>query len=113
MRHAEALGWLAREHPAFLAHEPAVVAGAASGETVCELHGAAHAYGDRIVQVPDIELGRGEIVALRAERLREDDARQARRRSPRAVVRRGSAAGPRGIPEPGSGPLRRRRKGGR
>ena len=26
---AEALGWLAREHPAFLAHEPGVVDGAA------------------------------------------------------------------------------------
>jgi energy-coupling factor transport system ATP-binding protein len=61
---AEALGWLAREHPAFLGHEPAVVAGAASGETLCELRGAAYAYGDRTVRVPDLELGRGEIVAL-------------------------------------------------
>lgn len=61
---AEALDWLAREHPAFLAHEPDVVDGAAGGEVRCELHGASYAYGDRVVRVPDLELGRGEIVAL-------------------------------------------------
>ena len=60
----EALGWLAREHPAFLAHEPGVVAGAAGEETLLDLRGAAHAYGDRVVPVPDLRLGRGEIVAL-------------------------------------------------
>jgi energy-coupling factor transporter ATP-binding protein EcfA2 len=61
---ADALGWLAREHPAFVAHEHGVVDGAAGGVTLCELRGAAHAYGDRLVRVPDLELGRGEIVAL-------------------------------------------------
>ncbi len=61
---AEGLLWLAREHPAFLAHEPAVVEGAVAGEVLCELSGAAYAYGDRAVQVPDLQLGRGEVVAL-------------------------------------------------
>ena len=61
---AEALGWLAREHPAFVTHEHDVVDGAAVGEILCELRGAAYAYGDRVVRVPDLELGRGEIVAL-------------------------------------------------
>ena len=60
----EALGWLAREHPSFLAHESGVIAGAAGEETLLELRDAAHAYGDRVVPVPDIRLGRGEIVAL-------------------------------------------------
>ena len=60
----EALSWLAREHPAFLAHEPGVGDGARGGEPLCELRGAAHAYGDRLVRVPDLELGRGEIVVL-------------------------------------------------
>ena len=61
---AEALDWLASEHPAFLSHEPGVVDGTAGGEVVCELRGAAYAYRDRIVQVPDLQLGCGEIVAL-------------------------------------------------
>ena len=60
----EALAWLAREHPAFVTHEHDVVDGAEGGETFCELRGAAHAYGDRVVRVPDLDLGRGEIVAL-------------------------------------------------
>jgi energy-coupling factor transport system ATP-binding protein len=61
---AEALLWLAREHPAFVGHEPDILDGAGGGEVLCELRGAAHAYGDRAVPVPDLELGRGEIVAL-------------------------------------------------
>jgi energy-coupling factor transport system ATP-binding protein len=61
---AEALPWLAREHPAFVVHEPGIGDGAGGGDVLCELRGAAHAYGDRLVRVPDLELGRGEIVAL-------------------------------------------------
>jgi energy-coupling factor transport system ATP-binding protein len=61
---AEGLRRLAQEHPAFLAHEPSH-AGRECGEgTVVRLQGAAHAYGDRRVAVPDLELARGEIVAL-------------------------------------------------
>jgi energy-coupling factor transport system ATP-binding protein len=60
----EALAWLAREHPAFLAHEPGVAQEAGAGEVVCEIRGAAYAYGDRIVPGPDLRLGRGEVVAL-------------------------------------------------
>jgi energy-coupling factor transport system ATP-binding protein len=61
---AEGLRWLAREHPAFLAHEPDDVDGVAGGEVECELRGVSYAYGERIVPVPDLRLGRGEIVAL-------------------------------------------------
>ena len=61
---AEALPWLAREHPAFVVHEPGIADGAGGGDALCELRGAAHAYGDRLVRVPDLELVRGEIVAL-------------------------------------------------
>jgi energy-coupling factor transport system ATP-binding protein len=61
---AEALPWLAREHPAFVVHELGIADDAGGGETLCELRGAAHAYGARLVRVPDLELGRGEIVAL-------------------------------------------------
>lgn len=61
---AEALPWLAREHPAFVVHEPGITDGAGGGDVVCNLRGAAHAYGDRLVRVPDLELGRCEIVAL-------------------------------------------------
>jgi energy-coupling factor transport system ATP-binding protein len=45
-------------------HEPGIADGAGGGDVLCELRGAAHAYGDRLVRVPDLELGRGEIVAL-------------------------------------------------
>jgi energy-coupling factor transport system ATP-binding protein len=61
---AEALPWLAREHPAFVVHELGRADASGGGDTLCELRGAAHAYGDRLVRVPDLELGRGEIVAL-------------------------------------------------
>jgi energy-coupling factor transport system ATP-binding protein len=59
----EALTWLAREHPAFVVHEPDIADGAGGGDVLCKLRGAAHAY-DRLVRLPDLELGRGEIVAL-------------------------------------------------
>jgi energy-coupling factor transport system ATP-binding protein len=61
---AEGLRWLAHEHPAFLAHEPGDAEAPAGGEVVCELRGASHAYGQRVVRVPDLKLRRGELVAL-------------------------------------------------
>ncbi|HEY8192299.1 MAG TPA: ATP-binding cassette domain-containing protein [Gaiellaceae bacterium] len=61
----DALDWLAAERPAFLAHEPAFVADAESeGGVVCRASGASYAYGERVVSVPDLEVRRGEIVAL-------------------------------------------------
>jgi energy-coupling factor transport system ATP-binding protein len=62
---AEALRWLEAEHPAFLAHEPAFAPdGGADGELLCRVTEASFAYGDRVVHVPDLELRRGEVVAL-------------------------------------------------
>jgi energy-coupling factor transport system ATP-binding protein len=62
---AEALDWLEREHPAFLAHEPAPEPdGPLEGAPVCAVAGASYAFGDRVVTVPDLELRRGEIVVL-------------------------------------------------
>ena len=61
----DGLRWLAAERPAFLAHEPAFVSDAESeGSVVCRLIGAAYAYGQRMVEVPDLEIRRGEVVAL-------------------------------------------------
>ena len=60
----EALSWLAVEHPAFLEHEPVRLGGSGEGEILCGVSGASYAYGDRVVPVPDVELRRGEIVAL-------------------------------------------------
>jgi energy-coupling factor transporter ATP-binding protein EcfA2 len=60
-----ALDWLEAEHPAFLAHDAAHAEGEpVDAELVCRLVEASYAYGDRVVQVPDVELRRGEIVAL-------------------------------------------------
>jgi energy-coupling factor transporter ATP-binding protein EcfA2 len=62
---AEALRWLEAEHPAFLAHEPDHSEHATgNGELLCRLAEASFAYGDRTVDVPDLELRRGEVVAL-------------------------------------------------
>jgi energy-coupling factor transport system ATP-binding protein len=62
---AAGLDWLEAEHPAFLAHDPAHVDDeAVDGEVVCRLADASYAYGDRIVPVSDVELRRGEVVAL-------------------------------------------------
>ena len=61
---AEGLSWLAANHPAFLAHESVQVEAEVDGNPVCSVQGASHAYGDRVVVVPDIELRRGEVVAL-------------------------------------------------
>ncbi|HEU4942797.1 MAG TPA: ATP-binding cassette domain-containing protein, partial [Gaiellaceae bacterium] len=60
----EAVSWLAVEHAAFLAHEPAHLGRELDGETLVRVDGAAYAYGERAVPVPDLELGRGEVVAL-------------------------------------------------
>jgi energy-coupling factor transport system ATP-binding protein len=61
---AEGLCWLADAHPAFLAHESVQVDADGDGITVCSLQGASYAYGSRVVRVPDLELRRGEVVAL-------------------------------------------------
>jgi energy-coupling factor transport system ATP-binding protein len=60
----EGVSWLELEHPAFLAHESVPVEQAVDGELVCRVEGASHAYGGRTVRVPDLELRRGEVVAL-------------------------------------------------
>ncbi len=61
----DGVAWLEAEHPAFLAHDPVQVDDElAIGERVCRLAGASYAYGDRVVHVPDLELRRGEVVAL-------------------------------------------------
>jgi energy-coupling factor transport system ATP-binding protein len=62
---AAGVDWLEAEHPAFLAHDPAHTdEEPVEGELVCRLAGASYAYGDRVVSVPDLELRRGEVVAL-------------------------------------------------
>jgi energy-coupling factor transporter ATP-binding protein EcfA2 len=61
---AEGLCWLEETRPAFLAHESVHVGADGDGAPVCSVHGASYAYSDRVVGVPDIELRRGEIVAL-------------------------------------------------
>jgi energy-coupling factor transporter ATP-binding protein EcfA2 len=61
----EGLRWLAAERPAFLAHEPGSL-GDAEPESivVCRLMGASYAYGEWLVEVPDLEIRCGEVVAL-------------------------------------------------
>jgi energy-coupling factor transport system ATP-binding protein len=62
---AAGLSWLESEHPAFLAHESLhVEQESGDGAFVCRVEGASYAYGGRVVRVPDLELRRGEIVAL-------------------------------------------------
>jgi energy-coupling factor transport system ATP-binding protein len=62
---AVAVEWLEAKHPAFLAHEPLhVEEELGAGELVCRLADASHAYGSRVVRVPDLDLRRGEVVAL-------------------------------------------------
>jgi len=61
----EGLEWLAGHHPAFLAREPGRLdAEGAQGELACRVHAASFAYGSRVVEVPDLEVRRGEIVVL-------------------------------------------------
>ena len=61
---AEGLRWLGETRPAFLEHEPAHVASASEGDVVLRVTAAAYTYGEREVAVPDLEVRRGEIVAL-------------------------------------------------
>jgi energy-coupling factor transport system ATP-binding protein len=61
---AEAVQWLAVEHPAFLPREPVELEGESGRELLVSVEGAAYAHGARLVHVPDLELRRGEIVAL-------------------------------------------------
>jgi energy-coupling factor transporter ATP-binding protein EcfA2 len=60
----DALRWLAAERPAFLPREPVQLDADAGGDLLARLDGAAYAHGQRLVRVPDLELRRGEIVAL-------------------------------------------------
>jgi energy-coupling factor transport system ATP-binding protein len=60
----DALRWLAAERPAFLPREPEQLDADAGGELLARLEGAAYAHGQRLVRVPDLELRRGEVVAL-------------------------------------------------
>jgi energy-coupling factor transport system ATP-binding protein len=60
----DALPWLAAERPAFLPREPVLLHTDAGGELLTRLEGAAYTHGQRRVRVPDLELHRGEVVAL-------------------------------------------------
>jgi energy-coupling factor transport system ATP-binding protein len=60
----DALRWLAAERPAFLPREPVQLDADAGGDLLARLEGAAFAHGQRLVRVPDLELRRGEVVAL-------------------------------------------------
>jgi energy-coupling factor transport system ATP-binding protein len=57
------VSWLEAEHPVFLA-ESIQVEHVVDGELVCRVGDASYAFDDRIVRVPDLELRRGEVVAL-------------------------------------------------
>jgi energy-coupling factor transporter ATP-binding protein EcfA2 len=60
-----ALDWLAAERSAFLPRQAVPVDGEpAGGELLSRVENAAYAHGERAVRVPDLELCRGEIVAL-------------------------------------------------
>ena len=64
----DALRWLAAERPAFLPHEPGRLEDTASAdELLCRVEGATYAYGERVVAVPELEVRRGEVVALTGE----------------------------------------------
>jgi energy-coupling factor transport system ATP-binding protein len=60
----EGVRWLEAHHPAFLAHEPVHVEDIVDGELVCRVEGASYAYDDRVIRVQNLELRRGEVVAL-------------------------------------------------
>jgi energy-coupling factor transporter ATP-binding protein EcfA2 len=60
----DALRWLAAERPAFLPREPVQLDADAGGELLARLDDAAYAHDQRLIRVPDLELRRGEVVAL-------------------------------------------------
>jgi energy-coupling factor transport system ATP-binding protein len=60
----DALRSLAAERPAFLPREPVQLDADAGGDLLARLDGAAYVHGQRRVRVPDLELRRGEVVAL-------------------------------------------------
>jgi energy-coupling factor transporter ATP-binding protein EcfA2 len=61
---AGAIQWLAAERLAYLPREPVQLEGESGRELLVRAEGAAYAHGTRLVRVPDLELRRGEIVAL-------------------------------------------------
>jgi energy-coupling factor transport system ATP-binding protein len=61
---SDALRWLAAERPAFLPREPVQLDVEARAELLARVDGAAYAHGQRLVRVRDLELRRGEVVAL-------------------------------------------------
>jgi energy-coupling factor transporter ATP-binding protein EcfA2 len=60
----DALHWLAAHRPAYLPREPVPAERAVRGEFLCHVEEASYAHGSRVVRVPDLELRRGEVVAL-------------------------------------------------
>ena len=62
----EAVGWLARNRPAYLDRNPAPASTCATGRMVCRLEGVSFAYrgGPPVLEDAALELSRGEVVAL-------------------------------------------------
>jgi energy-coupling factor transport system ATP-binding protein len=60
----DALCWLAEHRPAYLPREPVAAEQEAGGELLCRVQDASYAHEPRVVRVPDLELRRGEVVAL-------------------------------------------------
>jgi energy-coupling factor transport system ATP-binding protein len=60
----DGLRWLGENRPAFVDHEPAHVPAEADGEVVLSVDNAVYTYGESEVVVPDLQVRRGEIVAL-------------------------------------------------
>ena len=62
----EAVGWLARNRPAYLDRNPAPAPTGARGRMVCRLEGVSFAYrgGPPVLEDAALELRRGEVVAL-------------------------------------------------
>ena len=115
----DALEWLAANRPAYTdenACVPGTRTSVGAAETVVRLRDVSFGYRDRapVLTDVDLEIRRGEIVVPRGpERLRQDDAREARRRADGAGCRDGRAPRPRLLPLAGSGPLSRSRDGAR
>ena len=62
----DALAWLARHRPSYLHRHPAMPTAAAAGAAVCRLDAVSYAYrgGPPVVDGAEMELRRGEVVAL-------------------------------------------------